>query len=45
MRHIPATMNHPIISIQNLSTTYDTGFQALQSINLEIRHDEIFPLI
>jgi ABC-2 type transport system ATP-binding protein len=36
---------HPVISIKNLSKTYDTGFQALKNINLEIRRGEIFALL
>ena len=35
----------PVISIQNLSKTYATGFQALKSIDLEIRRGEIFALL
>ena len=35
----------PIISITNLSKTYATGFQALKTINLEIRRGEIFALL
>ena len=35
----------PIISVQNLSKTYASGFQALKSINLEIRRGEIFALL
>ena len=35
----------PIISIQNLSKTYATGFQALKDISLEIRRGEIFALL
>ena len=35
----------PVISIRNLSKTYDSGFQALKSINLEIRRSEIFALL
>ena len=35
----------PAISVQNLSKTYATGFQALKSIDLEIRHGEIFALL
>ena len=35
----------PIISIQNLSKTYATGFQALKSVNLDIRGGEIFALL
>lgn len=34
-----------IISVTNLSKTYATGFQALKSINLEIRRGEIFALL
>jgi ABC-2 type transport system ATP-binding protein len=34
-----------IISIANLSKTYATGFQALKSINLDIRRGEIFALL
>src|SRR6266705_5945511 len=35
----------PIVSVANLSKTYATGFQALKSINLEIRRGEIFALL
>ena len=35
----------PIISIDNLSKTYPSGFQALKSINLTIRRGEIFALL
>src|SRR5438477_10572011 len=35
----------PIVSVQNLSKTYATGFQALKNINLEIRRGEIFALL
>jgi ABC-2 type transport system ATP-binding protein len=34
-----------VISISNLSKTYATGFQALKTINLEIRRGEIFALL
>ncbi len=34
-----------VISIQNLSKTYKSGFQALKSVNLEIRRGEIFGLL
>ena len=34
-----------IISIKNLSKTYESGFQALKSIDLEIRRSEIFALL
>ena len=47
MGHIPTAMNtaQPVISIKNLSKTYDSGFQALKSINLDIRRGEIFALL
>ena len=35
----------PVISVANLSKTYGSGFQALKSINLEIRRGEIFALL
>jgi len=35
----------PIISISNLSKTYENGFQALKDINLDIRRGEIFALL
>jgi ABC-2 type transport system ATP-binding protein len=35
----------PIISIQNLTKTYATGFQALKNVNLDIRRGEIFALL
>ena len=35
----------PIISVSNLSKTYGSGFKALNSINLDIRHGEIFALL
>src|SRR5438309_7566676 len=35
----------PIVSVANLSKTYATGFQALKSVNLEIRRGEIFALL
>ena len=34
-----------IISVQNLSKTYASGFQALKHINLDIAHGEIFALL
>src|SRR4051794_26637520 len=34
-----------IISVQNLSKVYATGFHALKTINLEIRRGEIFALL
>ena len=35
----------PMISVSNLSKTYASGFQALKSINLDIRRGEIFALL
>jgi ABC-2 type transport system ATP-binding protein len=35
----------PIISVEKLSKSYGSGFQALKSINLEIRRGEIFALL
>lgn len=35
----------PIISIQNLSKTYPSGFRALNNIDLEIQRGEIFALL
>jgi len=35
----------PIISVKNLSKTYASGFEALKSINLDIRKGEIFALL
>jgi ABC-2 type transport system ATP-binding protein len=35
----------PIISISGLSKTYASGFQALKSVDLEIRRGEIFALL
>ncbi len=35
----------PIVSIQNLSKTYASGFQALKSVDLEIERGEIFALL
>src|SRR5262245_37329783 len=36
---------HPVISIQNVSKTYASGFSALKSVSLEIRRGEIFALL
>src|SRR6478672_11107896 len=38
-------MDPAIISVTNLSKTYKTGFQALKSVNLDIRPGEIFALL
>ena len=35
----------PILSIQNVTKTYATGFEALQRVNLEIDKGEIFALL
>jgi ABC-2 type transport system ATP-binding protein len=35
----------PVISIDNLSKTYASGFQALRDVNLDIRRGEIFALL
>jgi ABC-2 type transport system ATP-binding protein len=35
----------PVISIQNLSKTYATGFRALNKVSLDIRRGEIFALL
>ena len=35
----------PVISIKNLSKTYASGFQALKSVDLDIRPGEIFALL
>ena len=35
----------PIISVQNLSKTYPSGFQALKNISLDIQPGEIFALL
>ena len=44
-RHTLANPAPPILSIANLSKTYDTGFQALKGIDLDIRRGEIFALL
>lgn len=35
----------PIISIKNLTKTYDSGFQALKGVNLDIENGEILALL
>ena len=35
----------PIISVENLSKTYASGFEALKNVNLDIRKGEIFALL
>jgi ABC-2 type transport system ATP-binding protein len=37
--------HQPIISVENLSKTYASGFEALKNINLDIRKGEIFALL
>jgi len=34
-----------VISVENLSKSYEGGFQALKSVSLEIRQGEIFALL
>jgi ABC-2 type transport system ATP-binding protein len=41
----PGTRVPPIISVQQLSKTYASGFQALKPIDLEIEKGEIFALL
>ena len=35
----------PIVSVNKLSKTYDSGFQALKEVDLEIQRGEIFALL
>ena len=35
----------PVISVDNLSKTYDGGFEALKNVSLEIRKGEIIALL
>lgn len=44
-RHSKTPAMQPIISITDLSKTYASGFQALKTINLDIRRGEIFALL
>ena len=37
--------SQPVISVSNLSKTYESGFRALRGINLEVRKGEIFALL
>jgi ABC-2 type transport system ATP-binding protein len=41
----PSSPMSPIISVANLSKTYDSGFKALKNINLDINKGEIFALL
>ncbi len=43
--HRSQRVQQNIISVQNLTKTYTSGFQALKSINLDIRRGEIFALL
>src|SRR5690606_3199005 len=36
---------HAVVSIQNLGKTYDTGYEALKDVTLDIRRGEIFALL
>ena len=45
LRRIVCLILEPIVSVSKLSKTYDSGFQALKGINLEIRRGEIFALL
>ncbi|MFG6178135.1 ABC transporter ATP-binding protein [Halomonas sp. THAF12] len=36
---------HSVIRVEGLSKTYDSGFQALKNVDLEIRRGEIFALL
>ena len=44
-RRIGRVSLKPIVSVSDLSKTYASGFQALKSINLDIRRGEIFALL
>ena len=35
----------PILTVKDLSKSYDDGFRALKNVNLEIREGEIFALL
>jgi ABC-2 type transport system ATP-binding protein len=43
--NLPASFMSAIISVSGLSKTYAKGFQALKTINLDIRDGEIFALL
>lgn len=43
--HLPGANVQPIISVQNLSKVYPSGYQALKSVNLDIHQGEIFALL
>ena len=42
---VKAPAMQPVISVRNLSKTYASGFRALQGIELDIFHGEIFALL
>ncbi|WP_110649324.1 ABC transporter ATP-binding protein [Salinicola peritrichatus] len=42
---IPATHPAPVIAVSGLSKRYDSGFEALKRIDLEIQRGEIFALL
>lgn len=42
---LQTTTTSPIISVSGLSKTYDNGFQALKSVDLDIRESEILALL
>ena len=41
----PQAAMPPIISVENLSKTYGSGFKALNNVNLDIKRGEIFALL
>ncbi|MCC5861641.1 MAG: ABC transporter ATP-binding protein [Gammaproteobacteria bacterium] len=41
----PGEASPPALSIRGLTKTYDTGFQALRTVDLEIQRGEIFALL
>lgn len=45
MRSMPPSSAPPIISVSGLSKTYDSGFSALKTVDLDIRRGEIFALL
>ncbi|MBX7247706.1 MAG: ABC transporter ATP-binding protein [Caulobacteraceae bacterium] len=44
-RAAPANAGEPIVTISGLSKTYKGGFQALKTVDLQIRRGEIFALL
>ncbi len=45
LKHAPGASVQPIISVDNLSKTYESGFKALDRVSLEIVRGEIFALL